>query len=135
MPGSIDHLNPDGLHRNPAFSQVVVANRAERTIYIGMQNAVDGPTRTVIGPGDVRAQSEKTLANIEVCLTAAGAAKEHLVMWTIYLVEGHDLRAAFEPVQAWWGDRPNPPANSVVSVSSLFVPEVLIGIEAVAVVA
>jgi enamine deaminase RidA (YjgF/YER057c/UK114 family) len=134
MPGTIDHLNPDGLHVNPAFSQVVVAHQPSRTVYIGMQNAIDGPTRTVVGVGDVGAQCAKTLSNIELCLAAAGATKEDVVMWTIYVLDSCDLLAGFAPFRDWWGDRPNPPANTVVGVSTLFAPDILIGIDAVAVI-
>ena len=41
MEMSIEHLNPDGMHRNPAFSQAVVVTNPGRTIYIGGQNAVN----------------------------------------------------------------------------------------------
>jgi enamine deaminase RidA (YjgF/YER057c/UK114 family) len=134
MQGSIEHINPEGLHKNPAFTQVVAVHDPVKTIYIGMQNPIDGPTRSVIGKGDIRAQSEKTLANIDLCLQAAGARREHIVMWTIFIQEGQNLQAGFEPFQKWWGNLPNPPANSVVSVPTLWIPDVLIGIEAVAVI-
>jgi enamine deaminase RidA (YjgF/YER057c/UK114 family) len=134
MQGSVEHLNPKGLHQNPAFTQMVVANGPVKTLYIGMQNPIDGPTRSVVGKGDIKAQSEKTLANIDLCLQAAGAGREHIVMWTIYILEGQNLQAGFEAFQTWWGNKPNPPANSVVSVSTLWIPDVLIGIEAIAVV-
>lgn len=35
----ITHINPDGLHNNPAFSQAVVAEGG-KTIYIGGQNGI-----------------------------------------------------------------------------------------------
>lgn len=41
MKGNVAYLNPDGLHRNPAFSQVVVTSGRTRTVYVGGQNAVD----------------------------------------------------------------------------------------------
>ena len=36
----IEYMNPEGLHRNPAFSQVVTVNPGCRTVYVGGQNAV-----------------------------------------------------------------------------------------------
>jgi enamine deaminase RidA (YjgF/YER057c/UK114 family) len=132
--GTVEHVNPAGLHVNPAFTQVVVASDVSKTIYIGMQNPIDGPTATVVGKGDIGAQTAKTLANIDLCLAAVGATKQQIVMWTIYVVDGQDLRAAFAPFPAWWGDQPNPPANTVVAVPTLWIPDVLVGIEAIAVV-
>ena len=40
---SARHINPEGLHRSPAFSQAVVVEQPAKTIYIGGQNGV-GPT-------------------------------------------------------------------------------------------
>ena len=36
----IEHLNPDGLMKNPAFSQAVAVTGPHKTIYVGGQNAV-----------------------------------------------------------------------------------------------
>ena len=38
---SVNYLNPEGLHKNPAFSHVVTVEGSHRTIYVGGQNAVD----------------------------------------------------------------------------------------------
>ena len=32
---SVRHVNPQGLHRSPAFSQAVVVEQPAKTIYIG----------------------------------------------------------------------------------------------------
>jgi enamine deaminase RidA (YjgF/YER057c/UK114 family) len=119
--------------KNPAFTQVVVASGPVKTLYIGMQNAVNA-SRQIIGEGDIAAQTEQVLKNVQMCLEAGGAGPEHIVIWTIYRVEGQPVQPAFEVFQRWWGDRPNPPANNVLTVSSLGIPGILIGIEATAVV-
>lgn len=38
---SIEYLSPDGLHKNPAFSQVVVKRGKVLTVYFGGRNAVN----------------------------------------------------------------------------------------------
>ncbi len=131
--GQVQYLNPGGLIKNPAFTQVVVATGPVKTLYIGMQNAVDG-ARNIVGKGDIAAQAEQVLKNIEACLAAGGASPEHIVMWTIYIVDGQPVQPAFEAGMRWWGSRPNPPANSVVFVPQMTPPDFLIGIEAIAVV-
>ena len=40
-----------GLHKNPAFSQVVATSGRTRTVYVGGQNAVDS-SGTIVGNGD-----------------------------------------------------------------------------------
>src|SRR5258708_19556927 len=82
--GSVQYINPEGMHKNRAFTQVIVATNPVKTIYIGMQNAVS-PQGEIVGKGDIAAQTEQTLKNIYMCLDAARAKREHLVMWTIYV--------------------------------------------------
>jgi len=131
--GLVQYLNPDTLPRNPAFTQVVVATGPVKTVYIGMQNAVDA-ARNIIGKGDIKAQTVQVLKNLQACLEAAGARPEHLVQWTIYIAQGQPIQPAFEAGQHWWANRPNPPANSVIFVPSFTPPDFLVGIDAVAVV-
>jgi enamine deaminase RidA (YjgF/YER057c/UK114 family) len=133
LKGLVDYINPDGMHKNKAFTQVVVATNPSKTVYIGMQNAVSAQGE-VVGKGDIAAQLEQTLKNIEMCLAAAGAGPEHLITWTIYIQHGQPVERVFEIGIGWWGNRPNPPANTVVFVPGFMPPDYLIGIEAVAVV-
>jgi enamine deaminase RidA (YjgF/YER057c/UK114 family) len=44
---STRHINPEGLHRSPAFSQAVVVELPKKTIYIGGQNGVDADGKVV----------------------------------------------------------------------------------------
>ena len=131
--GSIQHLNPDRLPRNPAFTQLVVVTGPVTTVYIGMQNAVDAD-RNIIGKGDIRAQTVQVLKNLQICLESAGARPEHIVRWNIYVAQGQPIQPAFEAGMHWWGSRPNPPANSVILVPGFTPPEFLVGIDAIAVV-
>jgi len=129
----IEHINPDGLIKNPAFTNVITVQGSGKTIYIGEINAND-ETGQVIGAGDMKVQAEKVLQNIEIALHAAGADWEHLIKWTIYVLQGQDIRPGFEAFQRYWGKRPNPPAITVMFVAALGRPEHLLGIEAIAVV-
>ncbi len=131
--GSVQYINPDALPRNPAFTQVVVATGPVKTVYIGMQNSVDG-SRNIVGKGDVVAQTEQTLKNVQACLEAAGARPEHIVRWNIYVVQGQPIQLAAQAGMRWWGSRPNPPANTVIIVSAFSPPDFLVGIDAIAVV-
>lgn len=131
--GRVEYLNPDGLMRSPAFTQMVVVSGPARTIYIGGQDAVsvDGQ---VVGKGDIAAQTAQILANIETALAVAGATLSNVVKWNVYILEGQDIRPAFEVFQRVWGDRPNPPLITGVFVSALANPDFLAEIDAIAVV-
>jgi enamine deaminase RidA (YjgF/YER057c/UK114 family) len=128
----IAHINPEGLHRNPAFTHVVTVEGPARTIYVGGQNAVDA-TGTIVGD-DVGTQTRQALANIETALAAAGAALADVVKWNVYLVAGQPLAEAFAAAGEVWGLRPDPPATSVLVVAGLANPAFLVEIDAVAVV-
>lgn len=65
---------------------------------------------------------------------AAGAKLEHVVKWTIYVVEGQPPEAGFEVFQEVWENRGAPPTLSVVFVSGLANPGFLMEVEAIAVV-
>lgn len=132
-PGSVQHLNPAGLHKNPAYSQAVVVSGNVQTIYVGGQNAVD-TTGNVIGKGDIKAQTQQVLRNVETALTAAGAKLEHVIKWNVHIVQGQPLAPGFEAFQQAWANRPNPPLVTMSFVSALANPDYLVEIEAVAVV-
>jgi enamine deaminase RidA (YjgF/YER057c/UK114 family) len=132
--GSVKHINPEGLPMNPAFTQAVAVSGPVKTVYVGAQTPVDA-LGALVGKGDVAAQTEQVLKNVLTCLEAAGAGPEHLIQWNIYVVQGQPIQPGFEAGMRWWGGRPNPPANTVILVAGFpLLPEVLVMIDAVAVV-
>jgi enamine deaminase RidA (YjgF/YER057c/UK114 family) len=131
--GQVEHLNPEGLPQNPAFTNVVVVTGPVRTIYIGGQDAVDA-TGQIVGAGDIGAQARQVYENIQTALEAAGAGLEHVVKWNILIVQGQPLEPGFAEFQRFWGERPNPPAITAAFVSALANPEFLVEIDAIAVV-
>jgi enamine deaminase RidA (YjgF/YER057c/UK114 family) len=130
--GKVEYINPAGMLTNPAFTQVVAATGPVKTVYVGAQTPVDG-NGTLIGKGDVGLQTEQVLKNIGLCLAAAAAKPEHIVHWNIYVADGTPITPGVEAAMRWWGSRPNPPANTVSFVAAL-LPDMLVMIDAVAVV-
>ncbi len=129
---AVQHLNPDGLHTNPAFSQGIILPANARTLLIGGQNGVDDKGQ-IVSKGDVAKQAEKALSNLNLVLDAAGATIENLVKVTVVIEQNADLGAAFGAWMAVWGDRPNPPTVKVLKVAGLANPDFLIEIEALAI--
>src|ERR671913_432344 len=103
MEGHVEFLNPDGLPRNPAFSNVAVVSGSVRTIYIGGQDAVDAEGN-IVGIGDIAAQTERVLRNLRTALAAAGAGPEHVVKWNVLVVDDQDFAAGYAVFQRVWGD-------------------------------
>ena len=131
--GLVQHINPEGLSKNPGFSQVVVVTGPAKTIYVGGQDAVDG-SGNLVGEGDVGLQTEQVLKNIQTALAAAGADLADVVKWNVYVATGQPLQPGFEAFMRAWGNRPNPPAITMAFVSGLARPEYLVEMDAVAVV-
>jgi enamine deaminase RidA (YjgF/YER057c/UK114 family) len=129
--GFVQHINPDTLHANPAFTQVIVVTPPARTVYVGGQNAVDA-SGAIVGKGDMQAQAEQVFANLQAALEAGGASLEHVVKWTIYVVQGQPPEPGFSVFQRVWGNRPNPPTITMAFVAGLANPDFLIELEAVA---
>lgn len=125
----ITHVNPDTLHKNPAFSQAVVAEGG-KTMYIGGQNGVL-PDGTIAGD-TLAAQTEQALKNILEILRTVGASQENIVKQTIYVVKDQDIREGYAATQRVWGNYPT--AISFVFVEQLGVSGALVEIEAIAVV-
>lgn len=131
MSKHIEFINPDELSKNPAFSQVAVTKGNGRTIYIGGQNAINKDLE-IIGKGDIKAQTEYTLENIETALKAAHATLDDLFKLTIYIVQGQDVRKGFEGAQGFLKKLKNPPIISGIIVAGLANSDYLVEIEAVA---
>jgi len=131
--GQVQYLDPETLHKNPAFTNVVVVSGSVKTVYVGGQDAVD-TSGAIVGKGDLKLQTEQILKNIQAALAAGGARLEHVVKWNIYVLQGQSLNTGFEVFQRVWGNRPNPPAISGMFVAGLAHPDFLAEMDAIAVV-
>lgn len=130
---TVTHLNPEGMHANPAYSQAITVSGNAKTVYIGGQNAVDADGR-IVGAGDLAAQTEQIFVNLETVLSAAGATLHDVVKWTVYVVQGHDFMPGFAVFQRKWGTSAKPPIVTAAIVAGLAHPDFLVEIEAIAVV-
>jgi enamine deaminase RidA (YjgF/YER057c/UK114 family) len=131
MNNKIQFINPDGLSRNPAFSQVVMTHGKGKTIYIGGQDSVNAQ-REIVGKGDIAGQTEQVMKNLQTALAACGATFDNLVKLSIYIVQGQDLYRGFKASQKFLGNMTNPPAISGFFVAGLANPDFLVEIDAIA---
>ena len=72
MSDKINHINPEGLSRNPAFSQVVTTQGSGKTVYVGGQDAINAADE-IIGKGNIASQTDQVMKNLQTVLSACGA--------------------------------------------------------------
>lgn len=127
-------LNPDTVAAPiGSYSQSVRVETAEATwIYVSGQIAVDLDDR-LVSPNDLPAQTERVYENLRAVLEAHGATFDDVVKIQTYfttldgLAESREIRARYLPAE--------PPASTAVQVVALVVPEAVIEVDVVAVVA
>lgn len=83
----------------------------------------------VVGVGDIRAQIEQCFRNVGDVLHAAGADFGDVLKWTMYTT---DIVAYSTHGDVWRRYFINKPASTLLEVSRLMLPEMLVEIEAVA---
>jgi len=96
------------------YSQAIAAGDL---VFCAGQGALDPATGTAVGGGDVRAETERTLANLAAVLEAAGSDLAHVVKTTVFLIDMGDFTAMNEVYAKHFGA--HRPARSTVAVAAL----------------
>src|SRR5437763_4112260 len=130
--GTLEHLHPEGLRHNPAFSQVVAAS-GRRTIYTAGQISID-ERGALVGAADLAAQTAQAMRNVGLALASAGASYADIVKITTFVVNyKSEHRVIIGKARSPFFANGRPPASTLVAIAALALPEWLIEIEAIAV--
>ena len=100
-------------------------------LFVSGQAAIDERGQ-VVGVGDFDAQAERAFKNLEQVLEAGGSSLRHVAKVTIFLTDMSNFAKIVE-LRGKWFSEPYP-ADSIIQVTALALPELEVEIEAVAVV-
>ncbi|RBM17921.1 RidA family protein [Streptomyces sp. PT12] len=121
---------PDGVAPGAGYTHVVTGRG--RLVAISGQIALD-EAGELVGAGDAGAQARQVFLNLSRCLAAAGATFDDVVKLTYYVTDIADLPAVRAARDAYV-DTARPPASSAVRVAGLVRPDLLLEVEAFALV-
>ena len=116
--------------RGGAFSAGVEAP-AGRTVYVSGQVSMDADGN-LVGEGDIRRQTEMVLEHVKTVIEEAGGGMDDIVKVTVFITD-MGLYDEIHEVRRRFFDEPYP-ASSMVEITALIDPRLLIEIEAVAVI-
>jgi enamine deaminase RidA (YjgF/YER057c/UK114 family) len=109
--------------------QAVVAGN---TVYLRGQIGQDLDSRESVGIGDVAAQTEQAMANIDMLLQESGSALEDIVKIVVYLTDIRYREAVYQVMGRWL--KGVFPVSTGVVVTALARPEWVVEIDAIAVI-
>ena len=124
-------INPPELHPAPGFSHVAVAE-GTRVVHLAGQVALDREFG-IVGGDDLGEQTRAAMRNVEAALTAAGAAWDDVVRRTVYTLHPTEYETITAAIDEVTGGAEHP-AQTIVGVTGLAVPGLLIEIECTAVI-
>ncbi len=118
-----------GFRHPQPFSQGIRAS-GQRWLYIAGQVALDREGH-VVGAGDARAQTKQALENLKAMLEAGGATLSDVVKLTVFVTDMSQFAKVQEVRAEYWPTAP--PASTSVEVSGLVRDELMVEIDAIAV--
>ena len=123
-------INPPELHPAPGFSHVALAT-GTRVVHFAGQVALDRDFG-IVGGDDLREQTSAAMRNLESAMRAAGVGWEQIVRRTVYTLRPTEYETITAAIDEVTGGAEHP-AQTIVGVTGLAVPGLLIEIECTAV--
>jgi len=125
-------INPWTWQDNFGFSQAIEVSGTQRIIFCAGQTSTDDEGRPM-HHNDMRGQITQAMDNLETVLRASGAGLSDVVRLNYYTTDVDLLLEAYDAVLGRLAESGCQPASTLLGVTSLAFPELLVEIEATAV--
>lgn len=127
-------FNPTSLPTPPGYSQIVQVTGGD-TLFIAGQVSLDA-SGELVGAGDLEAQARQVFANLVTALAECGASPSDLVKIGIYVVGlDEEKLGLIRRVRDDTLPADPPPASTLIGVERLALPQFLVEVDGIAVVA
>ena len=123
-------VDPPGLHPAPGFSHVAIAS-GSKVVHFAGQVAL-APDFSLVGGDDLYEQTRGAMQNLETAMEAVGVGWDDIVRRTIYTVYPTEYESITRAIDSVTGGAEHP-AQTILGVTGLAVPGLLIEIECTAV--
>jgi enamine deaminase RidA (YjgF/YER057c/UK114 family) len=124
-------INPWKWQDKYGFVQANEIRGADKVLICSGKAAVDSEGNTAF-PGDIAAQIKLSLDNLEEVLRGADFSLSDIVRMTIYTTDVDKLIAVYEPVAIRLTEAKCRPAQTLIGVTRLAFPDLMVEIEATA---
>jgi enamine deaminase RidA (YjgF/YER057c/UK114 family) len=129
-------INPKGaINSIPrGYSHAIKVRNPGAFVFVAGQGPLDAEMK-LVGPGDIESQTRQTFKNIQRNLEASGASFSDVVKMTVYVLDIEKQQWPVRNVRAEFIDTERPPVSTMVEVSKLAIPGMLIEIDVIALIA
>lgn len=126
-------INPSAVHSPKGYSHVAEINLGNCTMLIISGQVALDEKGNLVGKDDMAKQAEQVFKNIKNCVTNAGGTMDNIVKLSYFTLDVSQVQKVRD-VRDKFINTAKPPASTLVQVSKLFREDILIEIEATAII-
>ncbi|TXJ29539.1 MAG: RidA family protein [Chitinophagaceae bacterium] len=126
-------VNPPSVHTPKGYSHVAEINLGTCTMLIISGQVALDEQGNLVGKNDPGKQAEQAFKNIRSCVTNAGGTMDNIVKLSYFILDVSQVQKVRDARDKFINTA-KPPASTLVQVSKLFREDVLIEIEATAII-
>jgi len=132
-----ESVNPWDWGLKWSMDQGELVSGAERTLHCSGQVAVAPDPDSELGirvmhPGDMRGQIQSALSNVDAVLSTAGMTRANVLTLRFFTIDINGFLEHYDVYANWIADAGTRPPQSLLGVQQLFLPDLVVEIEATA---